>query len=185
MRQDSWTLVYCSASLKNKPGWEPHRMSGSSEEHDMKPGIGPVISSGDVLTWEESQAMIPLVSSIVRDLMGLANDLDQCEEELTSLPRMGEMDWRGRSKAYQLQEQVATISQDLRNAYLELEVLHLTLLNAETGMVGFPTMVNNRRAFFTFTVGDKSIDNWCYSSDSTLRPVPKSWIRTVAMREVA
>ena len=46
-------------------------MSGSSEEHDMKPGIGPVISSGDVLTWEESQAMIPLVSSIVRDLSSL------------------------------------------------------------------------------------------------------------------
>jgi len=160
-------------------------MSGSSNDHELQQDPIPVISSGDVLTWEESQAMIPLVSSIVRDLMGLANDLDRCEEELTGLPRLNELDWRGRSKAYALQEQVAAISQDLRNAYLELEGLHLTLLNAETGMVGFPTLVNNRRAFFTFTLGEKSISNWCYSCDPTLRPVPKSWIRTVAMREAA
>jgi hypothetical protein len=160
-------------------------MSGSSEERDTNQGSQAVISSGDVLTWEESQAMIPLVSSIVRDLMTLATDLDRCEEELSLLPRVGEMDWRGRSKAYALQEQVATISQDLRNAYLELESLHLTLLNAETGMVGFPTLVNNRRAFFTFNLGEKSIANWCYACDPTLRPVPKSWIRTVAMREAA
>jgi hypothetical protein len=160
-------------------------MSGSSEERELSQESGPVISSGDVLTWEESQAMVPLVSSIVRDLIGLATDLDRCEEELSSLPRLNELDWRGRSKAYALQEQIATISKDLRNAYLELEGLHLTLLNAESGMVGFPTLVNNRRAFFTFTLGEKSIASWCYSCDPTLRPVPKSWIRTVAMREVA
>ena len=134
-------------------------MSGSSNDRELQQDPIPVISSGDVLTWEESQAMIPLVSSIVRDLMGLANDLDRCEEELTGLPRLNELDWRGRSKAYALQEQVATISQDLRNAYLELEGLHLTLLNAETGMVGFPTLV--------ITVGRSSPSPWVRKASPT------------------
>ena len=160
-------------------------MSGRSEERNLDRGASPSISSGDVLTWEESQAMVPLVSSIIRDLMSLTVDLDRQEEELSSMPRLGQLDWRSRSKAYTLKEQIDGISQELRNAYLELESLHLTLLNRENGMVGFPTLVNNRRAFFTYSLGDSSILNWCYARDTTLRPVPKSWIRTVAMREVA
>lgn len=133
---------------------------------------------GEILTWEESQAMLPLVSRIVKDVIDWTKALDEAEAALGTLPsNKQQMDWDMRSQTYHLKDRLAECGRELRGAFLELETLRLTLLDQEFGVVGFPTLVNNRRAFFIWQLGETSIAYWCYTCDPTRRMIPKAWIR--------
>ena len=46
----------------------------------------------------------------------------------------------------------------LQEARTELDDLGVALVDGEAGQVGFPTIVNNRRAFFSWRADDEGID---------------------------
>ena len=54
------------------------------------------------------------------------------------------------------------------------------------GRVGFPTFVNNRRAYFSWQPGEDNILYWNYAGDDHRQAIPVSWLKqanlTVASR---
>ncbi|MCY2947551.1 MAG: DUF2203 family protein [Gemmataceae bacterium] len=152
-------------------------MSGFAEYQSTSQWPGGRSALGEILTWEEAQSMLPLVAMIVRDVIDWTKALENTEALLGQLPDTRQMDWAHRAKSYSLKDRQAECRRELRAAYLELETMRLTLMDQDLGVVGFPTLVNNRRAYFVWQVGDTSIKHWCYSCDTTRRQIPKSWIK--------
>src|SRR5262245_60162820 len=150
-------------------GFTENRASGASE----RPG-----PNDRVLTWEASRAMLPLVSRIAQDVAGHHLRLARLQPERVRLERARRtLDWPGRRRRYQLQEESAAAEADLRHARAELEALGLTLLGPATGLVGFPTLGNDRRAFFNWKPGEDGPLFWSYAGESARRPVPASWTK--------
>ena len=131
-----------------------------------------------VLTWETSFAMLALVRRIVADVLhhqerltDLRPERDQLERNRLQLP------WTGRARRYEIEEEMKKHAHDLRASRGELEALGVALLDAEGGLVGFPTIVNNRRAFFSWQSGEEGLTFWNFAGDLNRRPVPASWTK--------
>lgn len=154
-------------------GFTENRASGASE----RPGRNDL-----VLTWGASQAMLPLVGRIARDVVRYHRQLATLQPERGRLDRARHgLDWPGRARRYQVQEEIVALEKDLLAALAELEALGLSLLDGPNGLVGFPTLVNDRRAYFSWQLGEESLEFWNYAGDTIRRPVPASW--TKAPRE--
>jgi len=149
----------------------PNRRQASSPQE--------VLIQEDVMTWELANSMLPLVARIVEDLMASDRQLLLTEEKRNLLySKKAQLDWKGRSNLYHSQDEIKRLSAHLRFLLVELEQVGLTLLDAERGLIGFPTLVNNRRAFFTWKPGETEIHWWSYSCESDRRQVPASWKKT-------
>src|SRR5215831_10802707 len=97
-----------------------NRASGASEQ------LGP---QDRVMTWHASRAMLPLVGMIARDVVQYHQQLFRMQPELAELERNRRLlNWTGRSRRYQLEEEVAFAEGEMRTLLAELEVLGLTLL---------------------------------------------------------
>ena len=83
--------------------------------------------------------------------------------------------WQERQRRYQVHEQVAAAEQHLQNALEELHNLGLALLEPEMGRIGFPTLVNDQRAFFSWQPGEDTLHSWQFADESASRPIPPSW----------
>ena len=154
-------------------GFTENRASGASE----RPGKSDV-----VLTWGASHAMLPLVGRIARDVVRHHERLAALLPERARLDRdRRELDWPRRARRYRVQEEIVGLEKELMAALAELEALGLALLDGPLGLVGFPTLVNDRRAYFTWQSGEESLEFWNYAGDTVRRPVPTSW--TKAPRE--
>jgi hypothetical protein len=150
-------------------GFTEHRASGASE----RPG-----DSDRVMTWDAGVAMLPLVGRIAADVVRLRARLASLRPELGRLDRQRrDLDWPGRARRYQLHEDAVAAQAELNDALAELEVLGVALLDAPTGLVGFPTLVNNRRAFFSWKPGEDGLKFWNYAGDGVRRPVPEAWTK--------
>jgi hypothetical protein len=129
-----------------------------------------------VLTWHASRAMLPLVERIARDVVELHGRLGRLMPEFSQLEaNRRELPWAGRRRRYQLEEEIQATQADLRGVLGELEALGVTMLDAASGLVGFPTLVNDRRAFFSWQPGEEGLLFWNYADDFARRPVPESW----------
>jgi hypothetical protein len=93
-----------------------------------------------------------------------------------------ELVWTERSRRYALQEQIAEEERNAVQASSELDGLGLVLIDAELGQVGFPTMVNNRKAFFSWRPGEELISFWHFVDDTERRAIPTSWTKTTESR---
>ncbi len=156
-------------------GFTEHRASDASER-----------SGGDaeVLTWEAARSMLPLVSRIAADAVRLHDRLAGLRPEKDRLDRMRRtLAWPDRARRYQLQEETGAAWKELQDATVELEARGVTLLHGPTGMVGFPTVVNDRPAYFSWRPGEEKLAFWNYADDLVRRPVPASWTRPVKERE--
>ncbi|HZU34757.1 MAG TPA: DUF2203 family protein [Gemmataceae bacterium] len=135
-------------------------------------------SSDRVLTWGASHAMLPLAGRIAADIVRYEEQRARLQPEMARLDRLRHtLDWPRRSRRYQLQEEIAAVEANLRQAQAELEGLGLTLLHLPSGLIGFPTLVNNRRAFFSWQPGEESLAFWNYAGDDVRRPVPAAWTK--------
>jgi hypothetical protein len=122
--------------------------------------------------------MLPLVSQISRDVGSLHQRLLRLRPELADLERnRRELTWPQRSRRYQLEDEVAGVEAEFRAAAAELDALGVALLDAATGLVGFPTLVNDRRAYFSWQPGEEGVAWWNYADDRLRRPVPEEWTR--------
>src|SRR5947209_4515013 len=119
-------------------------MSGFTEnrapEASERPGHNDLI-----LTWDAGQASLPLVSRIAAVAALLRRRVAPLRPEQARLDRQRRtLAWPERARRYQLQEETATLQQDLARLTAELETLGVALLDAASGLVGFPTVVNDR-----------------------------------------
>jgi hypothetical protein len=148
-------------------GFTEHQASGPPEASGQ---------SGVVLTWATAQSMVPLVRQIVADIVQHARRLEQLRPEKDRLDRARlSLDWPGRSRRYQVSEEVLQVERRLQEARAELDNLGVVLIDVEVGQVGFPTIVNNRRAYFSWRPADEGVDFWHFVDSSHRRPVPPAW----------
>jgi hypothetical protein len=127
--------------------------------------------------------MLPLVGRIASDVMKHTERLARLRPEWALLEqRRNTLDWPGRARRYELDEEIAAAQRDLAQACGELENLGLALLHAPSGLVGFPTIVNDRRAFFSWRPGEEGPGFWNFAGEAVRHPVPASWTRPQADR---
>jgi hypothetical protein len=151
-------------------GFTEPRASGASERPDQP--------YDRVLTWEASAAMLPLVSRIAADVRENQTRLNRLAPEHARLEqRRRLLDWPERARRYQLHEEIAGLEKELADVRAELEVLGLALLDPEAGLIGFPTVVNDRPAFFSWQPNEEAIAFWSFAGDRSRRPVPADWTR--------
>src|SRR5262245_12664567 len=126
------------------------------------------------LTWHASAAMLPLVGRIAREAAQHQQQLVRLRPERDRLERDRQaLDWPRRARRYELQEEMAHLEEEMAQVEAELEVLGLVLLEPSCGLVGFPTIVNDRRAFFSWQPGEEKLAFWNYDRDRVRRPVPE------------
>src|SRR6516164_5213106 len=146
-------------------GYTENRASGAYERpgpHDL------------VLTWGACHAMLPLVGRIVADVMRGHEQLAQLRPEQERLDRQRHtLAWPERSRRYQVQEEIAAVEKDLRKVYAELEGLGVAVLHGPSGLVGFPTIVNDRRAYFSWRPGEDGGVFWSFAGDPGRHTVPE------------
>jgi hypothetical protein len=154
-------------------GHKDYRASDASENPDR----GEV-----VLSLETVQRMLPLVQRIVDDFLVSQQVRLRLEPEEQLLDRRKRtLDWPGRQRRYRLKDEVAHAEGRMAAAVEELEMLGVVLLDGEIGRVGFPTMVNNRRAFFSWQPGEDGLRSWHFEGETQCRPIPPAWMKEVTV----
>jgi hypothetical protein len=151
-------------------------MNGSTENQTS----GAFEQDGDrdiVLTWTTSHRMLPLVQRIVVDIVNHRHALAKLAPEKVRLDReRRQLAWPERARRYRLQEEISLLEHELDEECTELDALGVALFDADRGYIGFPTLVNNRRAFFSWRAGEDDLRSWHFAGESLRRPVPVSWM---------
>lgn len=133
-----------------------------------------------VMTLTTARNMVPLVRHIVADVLQAKRTLAQMQPEQEALERRRHsLTWPERSRRYQLQDEISRQERSLQDALAEMDGLGVTLVDAHQGRVGFPTMVNGRRAFFSWRPTEESLRHWHYAGENALRIIPATWIDPV------
>jgi hypothetical protein len=136
-----------------------------------------------VLSLTTVYKMLPLVQQISSDIVTGHRTITRLQPEQEVLDRKRHsLDWPQRKRRYEVTEELAKADKELEVAHNELRELGLVVLNELEGAIGFPTMVNNRRAYFAWHNGDSGITHWCFADEDTERPIPASWLKEVAAR---
>ena len=76
---------------------------------------------------------------------------------------------------------MAKAERNLAEVHEELAGLGVVLFDDEVGRVGFPTMVNNRRAFFSWQLGEDGLHSWHFAEEDASRPIPAAWLKELTV----
>jgi hypothetical protein len=132
-----------------------------------------------------AQQMLPLVKSIVADIINCRQAITKLTPEQDRLERhRRDLVWLERQRRYQLKDEIAAAEKILSGALTELTGLGINLVDDEAGEVEFPTKINGRSAAFTWRFGEESLRNWHYSGEEQLRPIPKDWDQTSTLKPI-
>ncbi len=152
-------------------------MSGSAENRTFDEPGG---KTGDepVLSWMTARRMLPLVRLIIRDILEYRERLSRLGPERSRLGRRRHgLSWPERARRYRLEEEIQRLEQALHGAVGELDALGVALIRADSGQVGFPTLVNDRRAFFSWRPSEENLQYWHFAGEGARRPIPAAWVR--------
>ncbi len=150
-------------------GFPGNTASNASERPDRRE------SAMNLLT---ARRMLPLVQRIVQDILNDHKTLKRLQPEQDRLDRQRrDLRWPERQRRYQLHEEITGVERHLQEAYQELQGLCLALLDEDVGRIGFPTIVNDRRAYFSWRPGEETIRFWHFAEESVCRPIPASWLK--------
>jgi hypothetical protein len=120
--------------------------------------------------------MVPLIQRIVQDVLQSRQELARMQPEQSWLDSQRRtLAWPQRSRRYQLQEAIAAQEEHLTQVLGELESLGVVLVDPVRGQVGFPTLVNGRRAFFSWRLGEENLRHWHFLGEKVRRIIPASW----------
>jgi hypothetical protein len=152
-------------------------MSGSTE--NTAHGAPERAGSGEVsFNLTTVRNMLPLVQRVVADISHYQRELDRLLPEQDRLDRQRrDLSWPERARRYQVREEAAAADRNLQEAHAELANLGVVLLDVDEGRVGFPTVVNNRRAFFSWRRGEDEVKYWHFNDEMTRRPIPAAWAK--------
>ena len=114
-------------------------------------------------TVEEANRTLPLVRMIVRDIVELHADVQRRRERLQAL-----LDKHGPARESDLySEEVDAMQKELDSHIVRLQgfVDELAEIGAElkdptSGLVDFPTLVDDRNAYLCWKLGEESIEFW-------------------------
>src|SRR5262249_28406016 len=123
--------------------------------------------------------MLPLARRVVDDILTQRHRLAELLPEQDRLDRARRtLAWPDRLRRYNLREEIAGAEHHLLDALAELEVLGLELVSAEEGRLGFPTIVDDRAAFFSWVPGEEDITYWHFAGERARRRIPASWSKS-------
>ena len=127
--------------------------------------------------------MLPLVKSIIADIVDRRSHLNRLHPEQETLERhRRDLAWQERARRYQIQEEIAATEGAYKQAVGELRELGLSLVDVNRGRVAFPTRINGRPAVFTWEPGEDSVDFWSYEDEEMRRPIPTEWVPGTPLR---
>jgi hypothetical protein len=127
--------------------------------------------------------MLPLVQSIVRDIVDRRLDLNRLHPEQENLERnRRELSWGERERRYHIQDEIVAAEGAYKQAVSELRELGLSLVDLTSGRVAFPTRINGRPAVFTWQPGEESVLYWSYEDEELRRPIPTEWVPGTPLR---
>ncbi len=131
-----------------------------------------------ILTWGTARSMLPLVRRIVRDLLEGQERHAQLlgEKELLDKKRIN-LPWRERARRYEIQDDIHAAERQVTDARAEFDRLGVILLSDSEGEVGFPTLVNDRRAFFVWRPSEETLEYWQFAGESDRRDIPAAWTK--------
>jgi hypothetical protein len=159
-------------------------MSGSTENQAQDASEKP--GRKVALNLATARRMLPLVQRVVSDVMHCQSRLAQLRPEQERLDRQRRtLAWPQRYRRYQIREEVGNAERALQEALAELGNLAVALLDPVIGRVGFPTLVDNRRAFFSWQPGEDSLNYWHFPEDANLRLIPPHWTKAASIRLTA
>lgn len=128
-----------------------------------------------------ARQMLPLVKSIVSDIVEFRQQLNHLGPEQARLERhRRDLVWQERNRRYQLQEEITAAQNRMSGAISELKSLGVNLVNEQVGEVDFPTKINGRSAAFNWKVGEENLTHWHYNGEEQLRPIPADWSHSMA-----
>ena len=158
-------------------------MSGSrsypTSDASEKPEPGEI-----VLSLKTVQKMLPLVRHIATDIIASHLTIDRLQPEEERLDRQRRtLDWPARHRRYEIKEELAKSEKEREVALNELRELGLVLLHETQGRIGFPTMVNNRRAYFSWHVGEEKLQSWRFADEDIDRPIPATWLKELTLAD--
>jgi hypothetical protein len=134
------------------------------------------------LTLKTVQSMLPLVQRIVDDILANQKTLQRLQPEVEALDRnKRELTWPERQRRYSIKEEVAKADLNFQDALSELRELGVVLLDDAQGRVGFPTLVNNRRAYFSWHTGEDGLHSWQFADEDVTRPIPLAWLKELSL----
>jgi len=129
-----------------------------------------------------AQRMLPLVERIVADILECQKRADKLAPECERLQRQRrDLSWPERQRRYRVEEDIASVEQRRLEVIEELRTLGIALLEPEKGRVGFPTIVNDRRACFSWRPSEEGIRYWHFAEESTRRPIPQAWLKEISI----
>jgi hypothetical protein len=117
-------------------------------------------------TVEEANRRLPLVRSIVTDIVELYRDMHDRRQRLASVrERSGRRTDRGEPNLYteeldEMERELAVDGERLDAFTAELEDLGVELKDAYTGLVDFPTVVDGREAYLCWQFGEDEVTHW-------------------------
>jgi hypothetical protein len=132
-----------------------------------------------------ARRMLPLVSRIAADIVQDSKALDRFRFELNGLDReKTHLSWPERERRYAVQGEVDRLQKTLEEQKKELDLIGAVLVNPIAGQVDFPTLVNGRPAYFSWQIGDKSVEYWHFDDEEARRPIPPNWSDSSTPRPV-
>jgi hypothetical protein len=150
-------------------GFPGNTASNASERPDRRESAMNLITA---------RRMLPLVQRIVADILADQKSLERLQPEQERLDRQRrELRWPERQRRYQLREEITGLERHLQDALQELQTLAVALLDSKAGRLGFPTIVNDRRAYFSWRPGEETIHSWHFAEENVCRPIPPSWLK--------
>jgi hypothetical protein len=130
-----------------------------------------------------ARQMLPLVKSIVQDIIETQLELNRLHPEQESLDRhRRDLVWAERDRRYRLREEVEAAERRMKAALSELGELGLSVADRNEGRVLFPTRINGRPAVFSWQPGEESVSFWSYEEEELRRPIPSDWTTGSALR---
>lgn len=114
-----------------------------------------------VFTVEEANRMLPLVRAIVRDIVELAQDLQQREERLERI-RSGNKTRLGNAHQEELQQSQMELAKDaarLEEFHDELRKLGVELKGYD-GLIDFPSRMDGREVYLCWKLGEAEVAHW-------------------------
>jgi hypothetical protein len=130
-----------------------------------------------------ARQMLPLVRSIVQDIIDKQAQLLKLHPEQDSLDRhRHDLVWAERERRYRIHEEITNTEKALKSTVNELCDLGVTLVDNEHGWVAFPTKINGRSALFSWRPGEENVNYWSYEEETVRRPIPPEWTSGTPLR---
>jgi len=130
-----------------------------------------------------ARQMLPLIRSIVKDIIETQAHLQKLQPEQDSLDRhRHDLVWAERNRRYRVQEEISAAEKMLKTAVNELGELGIALLDRERGRVAFPTRINGRPALFSWQPDEENLNYWSYEEEEIRRPIPSDWTPGTPLR---